>query len=203
MKKAVIFGAGEYDGQLPAKDGAYIIAADAGLEKCLSADFVPDAAIGDFDSLGRIPDAANVTVLPVEKDVTDLDAAVSAALEKGAEEIHIYGGMGGRPDHTYANISLAARLSRKGVKAFLYGVGYTVTAVTDGELILTGEKGKTVSVFSFTDISTGVYEEGLKYSLENAVLTSDFALGVSNSFLSGRARISVEKGTLVVMTENS
>lgn len=202
MKKCLIFGAGVYDGQLPAKEeNVLVIAADAGITACLQAGFSPDLVTGDFDSLGKIPEGDHVYVLPVKKDVTDLDAAVAKALENGCGEIHIYGGMGGRPDHTLANYSLLARLSQNGIKAFLYGDGYVVTAVTDGAVSLSGAAGKTVSVFSWTETSAGVTLTGLKYPLADHLLTNTFALGVSNSFLGGEALVKTDKGTLLIFTE--
>ena len=203
MKTGIIFGAGEYDARTPRRtEDCLVIAADAGYARCLALGITPDLVIGDFDSLDRAPDAANVVRLPVEKDVTDMDAAVSLALERGCSVLHLYGGMGGRPDHTLANYALLARLSRQGVRAVLYGEGYTVTAVTDGTLILTGGRGETVSVFAWTDKAEGVTLQGFQYPLEDAALTNTFALGVSNSFAAETAVVSVRRGTLLLMRED-
>lgn len=201
MKKAFVFGGGVYDGQFPVicpED--FIIAADAGHEILEKHGITPHITVGDFDSSEKIP-SVNVIKLPVEKDVTDTYAAVNIALEKGCDEIYIYGGMGGRPDHTFANYTLIAQLSEKGIKAFLCGEGYVVTAVCCGKISLEGKKGKTVSVFSWSEKCGGVSLTGLKYALSDAVLTNSFALGVSNSFEAEKAEISVKNGTLVIMTE--
>lgn len=202
MKRALIFGGGVYGEEFPVfTPEDYIIAADKGNEILRSKGIIPDITVGDFDSSSYIP-TDNAVVLPVEKDITDSHAAVNIALERGAEEIVIYGGMGGRPDHTFANFSLIVSLVKKGVRAFLSGEGYTVTAVKDSSLRLCGKKGKTVSVFSFSEKSEGVTLRGLHYPLENAVLVNDFALGVSNSFESDTAEITVKNGILLIMTEN-
>lgn len=202
MKIGIIFGAGEYDARTPLlTENCLVIAADAGYARCLALGIAPDLVIGDFDSLEHAPDAANVVRLPVEKDVTDMDAAVALALERGCAVLYLYGGMGGRPDHTLANYALLARLSRQGVRAVLYGEGYSVTAVTDGSLTLAGGRGETVSVFAWSEKAEGVTLRGLKYPLENAVLTNTFALGVSNSFAEETATVSVKRGTLLVMRE--
>lgn len=202
MSRAIIFGGGVYGEVFPRiSEGDYVIAADAGYEILEKHGIVPDITVGDFDSLKKIP-AENTVVLPVEKDVTDTHAAVNIALQKGFDEIVIYGGMGGRPDHTFANFTLVAFLAVKGVKAYCVGEGYTVCAVKDGTLCVDGDIGKTVSVFSWSEKCEGVTLKGLKYSLENAVLTNTFALGVSNSFAQPCAEISVSEGTLMVMTEN-
>lgn len=202
MKTCIIFGAGVYDAQQPATtEGCLVIAADGGYAKCRALGVAPDLVIGDFDSLGFAPQEGSVVKLPVEKDVTDLDAAAGLALERGCTEIRIYGGMGGRPDHTMANYALLARLSKQGVRAYLYGEGYAVAAVTDGSLTLTGGAGETISVFAWSDAAEGVTLRGLQYPLEDAVLTNTFALGVSNSFAAETAEVSVKRGTLLVMRE--
>ena len=202
MKTCIIFGAGVYDAQRPTStDDCLVIAADGGYETCRSLGISPDLVIGDFDSLGFAPQEGNVVKLPVKKDVTDLDAAAGLALERGCTEIRIYGGMGGRPDHTMANYALLARLSKQGVRAYLYGEGYAVAAVTDGSLTLTGKRGETVSVFAWSESAEGVTLRGLQYPLEDAVLTNTFALGVSNSFAAETAEVSVKRGTLLVMRE--
>ena len=202
MKRAYIFGGGIYNNEFPViTEEDFIIAADKGCEVLKNKGIVPHVSVGDFDSSSFIP-SENAVVLPVEKDVTDTAAAVEIALKKSFSEIYIYGGMGGRPDHTFANYAIIAALSEKGVKAFLVGEGYEITAVTDGSLALSGVRGETVSVFSFSESSYGVSLKGLKYSLENATLKNTFPLGVSNSFNEDKAEISVEKGTLLVMREN-
>lgn len=201
MKRGVIFGAGEYGSYTPdIKDGDYIVAADAGCLACKKYGIVPDITVGDFDSCGFLPDG-RIIVLPEEKDITDLDAAAAQALGQGCGELHIYGGTGGRPDHTLANISLAARLAEQKIKVFFYGVHYDITALCGGKIFLHGKKGRGISVFSWTDSSGGVTLRGLKYPLENAELTNTFALGVSNSFEAENAEISVERGILIIMGE--
>ncbi|MBR3768789.1 MAG: thiamine diphosphokinase [Clostridia bacterium] len=202
MKRALIFGGGVYGDKFPeiAPDD-FVIAADAGCEILKKHGIEPYVTVGDFDSSGFIPQE-NAIVLPVEKDVTDTHAAVNIALQRGFKEIYIYGGMGGRPDHSFANFTLTAFLAEKGIKAFCIGEGYTVTAVKDGKIILHGKKGKTVSVFSWSERCEGVTLKGLKYPLNSAVLTNTFALGVSNSFESEQAEISVKNGLLLIMYEN-
>lgn len=202
MKRALIFGGGVYGNEFPAiSSDDYIIAADKGIEILKYHGIMPHITVGDFDSSSFIPDE-NVIVLPVEKDVTDTHAAVNVALEKGFEEIFIYGGMGGRPDHTFANLTLIASLVERGISACCVGEGYTVTGVKDGSITVTGKNGRTLSVFSWNEKCEGVTLKGLKYLLNDAVLTNTFALGVSNSFTDNTAEISVKAGTLIIMYEN-
>lgn len=202
MKRAYVFGGGIYHGEFPViREDDFIIAADKGCEVLKNKGICPHISVGDFDSSSFVPEE-NAVVLPVEKDITDTAAAVEIALEKGCSEIYIYGGMGGRPDHTFANYAIIASLSEKGIKAFLVGEGYEITAVTDGRLTISGVSGETVSVFSFSERSYGVSLKGLKYPLDDVTLNNTFPLGVSNSFEDSVAEISVKNGTLLVMREN-
>lgn len=200
MKKCVIFGAGEYGETLPHPEAdVFYIAADGGLTKMREAGITPDLIVGDFDSLKTaLPENVPVIKLPVEKDVTDMDAAINEGIKRGNGHFVLYGGMGGRPDHTLANISLLARLSQKGFSGEMTDGKFTVTAITDAVLSLPKKEEGDISVFSFTDKSEGVSIKGLKYELKNGTLYSRFALGVSNSFIGKEARISVKKGTLII-----
>ena len=204
MKRCIIFGAGVYDNTaVNIKNGDFVIGADAGYEKCRELNITPDIIIGDFDSSESIPEGENIIRLPVHKDVTDLDAAVSRGLEHNCDEFHIYGGLGGRPDHSFANYSLIVSLAKKGKKAFLYGENYIITAVQNSTVEINGKKGDTVSVFSWTEKSEGVSYTGLEYELRNAILERDFSLGVSNSLSDTKAKISVQNGILLIMQENN
>ncbi len=198
-KVCCIFGAGDFNGLNEAvPDNAFVVAADAGLEAARSCGIEPDLVIGDFDSLGYMPKAANVKKLPVEKDATDMAEAVGAGLERGCSEFRLYGATGGRLDHTLANIQLIAHLSKIGKEVFIYGNGFFLTAITARGIRISGKVGNTVSVFSLTERSDGVTLRGLKYPLENYTLLNTVALGVSNEFSEENAEISVGDGTLLI-----
>ena len=136
-KSCFVFGAGDKTPlyRLPSDDDI-VIAADGGLSYLKELDIAPDYVIGDFDSLGRIPDfnRERLKLLPCEKDTTDTHEAIMAGIDMGCTAFHIYGGTGGRLDHTLANIQLLCDLSEKGYRAFLYGEGYEITALTNGKI---------------------------------------------------------------------
>ena len=199
MKICYIIGAAKAPELYIKKDNAFIIAADGGLAN-LDGCF-PDIAVGDFDSLGFIPDNCSTEVLPVEKDVTDMAYAAYLAEDKGFNTIVMYGGTGGRPDHTLANISLVTELSKRGINAYLIGEGYVTTAVTDSAITFGKDKKGTVSVFAAGEKAEGVSLKGLKYPLDNYNLQFDNHIGVSNAFTFEQAVISVANGTLLVMWE--
>ena len=113
----------------------------------------------------------------------------------------IYGGVGGRADHTFANYCLLCYAAENGDSITLYDSLSTAKAVSNGELKVTADIGKAVSVFAFSKISHGVTIEGLYYELKDGTLTPSFPLGVSNKVTSNDAKISVRDGTLLVIEE--
>lgn len=204
-KVCVVFGAGEYYGEAPeVPQGAFVVAADGGLDHTRALGVEPDVVVGDFDSLvGAPPTAPRTVVLPPLKDDPDMLSALKIGWNTGCRVFHMYGGLGGRIDHTLANAALLAKVASVGGIAFLYGDGQIVTAIKDGALHFAAHNprpGAMVSVFSHSDISRGVNEPGLAYELRDGELPATSAQGVSNEFLPDRpASISVSDGTLVVV----
>ena len=200
MPICYIFASGEYGNQWPdLREGDLCIAADGGFSQMQAHGVEPDLVVGDFDSLGYVPPHPHIVRHPVEKDDTDTALALSEGWSRGYRTFHIYGALGGRLDHTLANVQLLSGLAGRGGQGVLIGPGMTVTAVHNGTLELEGEPGQTLSVFCWGEPAQGVTLEGLKYTLDHATLTCDVPRGVSNEFLGGPARITVERGTLVVM----
>ena len=201
-----IFGAGEYFDESPAPGSlGFIIAADGGFKYLKERRIAPDLVIGDFDSLAYTPrgDCGNYEIirLPVEKDDTDMVAAAREGWRRGYREFHIYGGTGGRLDHTLANIALVADIAARGGRAYLYGAGVVITALRDGSVSFPEDARGTISVFSYSDKCVGVTETGLKYGLTDAVMTNLNPNGVSNEFTGRVSSVSVKDGTLVVIYE--
>lgn len=180
---------------------ALLIAADGGLHYLEEAGIAPDLIVGDFDSLGRVPDGDNIILHPVEKDDTDTMLAVKLGLERGCDTFVLYGCLGGRPDHTYANLQTLLFLAERGARGYLVGDGW-VSCVTRNETLLFPETlSGTISVFCPDGDANGVTLEGLYYPLANGTLKSSFPLGVSNHFTGKSAYVSVKNGSLLVMWE--
>ncbi len=202
LKKCCIVGAGSFDTkELELCRDSYIIAADGGYAHLLAAGVTPDMAVGDFDSLGSVPNHPNIVKHPPRKDDTDTVLAVKIALDMGFNDITVLGGLGGRLDHSMANIQTLVYLSEKGAIGRLIGEGCCITVIRDGQSVCFDSAAfGTVSVFSLSDVSTGVSESGLAYTLEDATLTNSYPIGVSNEFIGCESRISVGSGILAVMT---
>ena len=200
----IIAGAGEYFAQpISPKPGDYVIAADGGFLHLRALNVRIDEVIGDFDSTGFLPDHPFVKRLPVEKDDTDMLFALREGLSRGYEEFHLFGGTGGRLDHTLANIQCLVWLARGGKRGYLYGDGYIVTALCGGRLSLGALDSGVVSVLAQDERAEGVCIRGLRYALEDGCLTNDFPIGVSNEFIGRPAEITVRKGVVLVYFPDS
>ncbi|MCI9156875.1 MAG: thiamine diphosphokinase [Lawsonibacter sp.] len=182
--------------------GDYVIAADRGYDALMAYGVTPDLAVGDFDSLGYTPNHPNVISLPVEKDDTDMLFALRRGLELGYRRFVLLGGVGGRLEHTLANLQLLDWLTLRGAQGFLAGEKTAATCLRDGQAIsFPPELSGFLSVFCNSGRAEGVTLEGLKYPLERYTLTGDFPLGVSNEFLGRPAQVSVERGSLLLLWE--
>lgn len=201
MKICYVIGAGELPLLYIKKQNSLIIAADGGFKKL--GDTNPDIIVGDFDSLGFAPKGDNVISLPVKKDLTDMQYAVELGVKLGCETFVIFGGTGGRPDHTFANYALLGLIAEKGLTGYLIGDGHIVTAICNNAMSLPNRESGTVSVFSVTTVSKGVTIKGLEYTLNDAELHFNNSLGVSNSFIGIQNEISVKDGTLLIMWEEN
>ena len=195
-----IAGAAEVNEAVTVKrPGDFVIAADGGLALLKRLQVEPDLILGDFDSLGAVPEGGNVLRYPSEKDDTDMLLAVREGLSRGYRVFSMTGGLGGRLDHTLANIQTLLFIARSGGIGFLHGDGTVVTAVRNGCLRFPAGRSGPVSVFCAGDRAEGVTERGLLYRLDGAVLTNDRPLGVSNEFTGAAAEIAVKNGELVIV----
>ena len=201
MARFVIFCAAGFENLLEPIGGQdFILAADGGLTHLQKLGIEPHEILGDFDSLGYVPQDARV--FPVEKDDTDAMLAARRGLELGYKEFLFYGSLDGpRPDHTVANFQTLQFLADRGAKGYLIGNTHIVTVVKNGAISFpAGAKG-TISVFCMGPDAHGVTIAGLHYPLENGTLSAGFPLGVSNHFTGAPAAISVEDGSLLVIYE--
>lgn len=201
MKRCFIFSAGTFFGmrEYPAK-GDYVIAADAGYRVCQQIGIVPDVVLGDFDSMEAPEDVGQICRLPVEKDDTDTLAAVRLGLQRGCSEFFLYGATGGkRLDHTLANLQTLLFLRRQGARGWMYDNDFIWTVIENESISIekTVEWGL-FSAFCMGDRAEGIDEIGVQYPLNNAALTPDFPIGVSNHILENQAMVTVRNGALAV-----
>jgi thiamine pyrophosphokinase len=132
------------------------------------------------------------------KDFTDTELALDYALDLNPDAIFIWGALGGRVDHTLANVFLLCKGQEKGINTYLideYGEAF----VLDKKAVFINEAGKTVSLLALSPRVTGITLKGFLYSLEKSTLKMGETRGVSNIINEARASISVRSGKLLVI----
>lgn len=200
MKKCYIIAANVTSKiDISKNDGDLVITADGGYKHAVNNQIIADILLGDFDSLGFVPEGQNVISLPIKKDDTDTLAAVKLGLSKGYQNFYIYGGMGGRTDHTIANIQTLSLIADAGGQGFLISENEIITIIKNSELCFNSKAEGTVSVFAFGAKAKGVTIKNLLYGLDGAELQTSFPVGVSNAFVGKDSSVSVKDGKLLIV----
>lgn len=210
--KCYIIGAGDLTmGELAVMEEDFVIAVDGGLSYCGILNVEPDVIIGDFDSMSEgelqalevlrqeIPE--RIITLPCEKDDTDMLAALKHGLELGYKDFRIYGGIGGRFDHTLANIQCLLYLKNNDATGYLVdGTGMMFVLQNEAVHLNKNLEGM-LSLFSLGKEAKGVNINNMKYPVKDFTMTNDYPVGISNEFVGEEAVISVEDGELVCMIQ--
>lgn len=205
-KRALLFANGEAPERkfmLPfLETDDLLIAVDGGLRHLKSLGLTPDMLIGDLDSVtaGEVAEAeaqgVEVRRYSVDKDETDLELALLAAVERGVDEILVFAALGGRLDHSLANLALLAlpQLERRRVT---FENGREEVFLIRGEAEIKGRAGDVVSLLPFFDAAEGVETRDLKYPLRRETLLPEKSRGISNVMLKNRAGVSLQSGKLI------
>ena len=208
--KAVVVADGEPDPRDAAHvtDADLIVAADGGAGWLDAIGITPSLLVGDLDSIdGGLLDrlrAADVRVEhhPADKDASDAELALRRAVESGADEIVVLGGLGGeRLDHELANLLLLADPSLRAIRDLQLVRGGTAVRVLSAgvELRLGGRIGDLVTLLPIGGDAAGVRTQGLRFPLEGERLALGPSRGLSNVVVDPPASVSLERGTLLVV----
>lgn len=198
-----------------------IIACDKGYEYALRLGLVPNLIIGDFDSASVSPEGliaennayaglkekSKIIRLPKDKDDTDTMAGVKYGLEKSCDDFTFVCAAGGRLDHFLCNLQVMEYTLNqiektspiKGCRVRLYSQKDEIYIIKDTEIEIPRRTGWSLSVFSLSDKSEGLYEKGSRWTLNNAVMMRSLPYGISNEWTDEKALIGVKKGTLAVI----
>ena len=192
MKKlCAIISGGQSDDLAGIRDADFIIACDRGYAYANAAGIRPDLLVGDFDSYkGERDKRVPVLDLPVEKDDTDTMAAVRWAVSEGFSEIRLY--------HLMGNVQALGFACERGVKASLLGRDARIFLLKNDAVTIPPLPGYSLSVLALTDRVEHVCISGVKYPLQDALVTNTFPVGVSNEW-EGTANISCGEGILLVI----
>lgn len=179
----------------------YIICADGGYQLAREAGINPQVLIGDFDSwIGGPPESGcRVYRVPREKDDTDTMLCIKYAISGGFYEIIILGGIGGRFDHTAANLNGLAYGLDHGANVVIADERNLITMMESSQLSIPKKQGCKLSLIAYSDQCFQVNISGVKYPLRNALLSSSYPIGVSNEFDDEAAHLTCGKGKLLVI----
>lgn len=184
----------------------YLIAADKGMEFVKNAGICPDMIVGDFDSVeeGLLPffeqQGIPIRRFRPQKDSTDMEIAMLAAIECGSTDITVLGATGTRIDHVLGSIrNLSLALGRR-VPCRLVDAHNRIRMLDESIELKKEEKfGKYVSLLAHGGAVEGLTLEGFFYPLKDYTLEADSAIGISNEIVGDVARISFESGRLILV----
>lgn len=206
---AIIFSGGDRPGPAAVHDlpeDRFVIAADSGLDHTTELGVPVDLVVGDLDSVDAdvlaAAESAGVAIErhPVDKDRTDGELALTAAVERGATRAIVIGGFGGRIDHLLANVALWAAPAWAGLHLEVRSGEATLVVLHGPEAhTITGAVGELLSLLAVGGPATGVTTEGLRYALADDRLLPGSTRGVSNELSQPEARITIGQGTLLVV----
>ncbi len=215
--RAVIVADGEVDLDglravlVPGTDETLLaIGADGGARHLEAAGRLPDLVCGDADSLSdddlrRLRDAGTAVELhPADKDESDSELSIRAALERGATRIVICGALGGsRVEHSIANQLLLGAPWLDGVDAVILHAGSSIrrigTADGPGTLVVRGAATDYVSLLPLDDPVAGITTDGLRYPLRDEPLPLGSTRGLSNELTAGQATVTTTRGRLLIV----
>ena len=187
------------------KNADFIVCCDGGLNHAKVLGLTPDAIVGDFDSVSpavlEYYETKGIPIhqFPTKKDETDMQLGIRLALEKGATDLILLGGIGSRFDHTLANAHLLLDLLKKGVRAKLVNENNCVELV-DGPVTIHGKVGDLVSTIPLSMMVKGITLTGFEYPLTNRDLAlDDKMLAVSNVLAKEEGEIHFTEGYLFVI----
>ena len=189
-----------------AKDADVVIAADGGAAKLAKAGRRPDLVIGDMDGITADGQreleraGAKLERYPTDKDQTDGELALDAAVKRGADEVVVVGAFGGaRLDHMVGNLLLLAGEDFAAIDVALVTERATFRSLLGpGILELEGAAGDWVTLEPLSEVARGVATDGLRYPLRHEELLRGATRGVSNELTGSRGSVEVSDGLLLV-----
>ena len=200
MSTCLIITGGDFD-KLP-EDLRYdhVIACDHGYDHAKELQIRPDVMIGDLDSIMDESGMLDIPLLkyPARKDDSDTMLAVKYALSKGYDHLIIVCALGGRLDHTIANIQAMAYAAAHGAVCECYGDKEYLRTLTKGKITLERREGYSLSLFALSDVCKHVSIRSAWYSVEDVDLINTFPLGLSNGWEDQTVEIGMESGILLI-----
>ncbi|WP_296645198.1 thiamine diphosphokinase [Romboutsia sp. 13368] len=183
----------------------YIICSDGGANHTYKMNIVPDYIIGDLDSIEeniiKYYKSKNVKFdkFPTKKDETDTELSIWLANKLNAKKVDLIGALGGRIDHTIANINLLYYIRNKNIIPKIISEKEEVYIAIDEEIIIDGNKGDTISIIPIKGDAKGITLKNLEYPLENGIMDFSRPLGISNIMTKSSCNIKVNEGSIIII----
>jgi thiamine pyrophosphokinase len=182
--------------------GARVIAADGGIRHAGMLDVVPELWTGDFDSvpagLAETWAAIPREIFPAEKDRTDGELAVEAAMARGATSLVLAGAFGGpRADHAYLHLALALKLAEQGFPTILTDGRQEGRPLLTGATVFDYLPGTLFSIIGFSDL-TGLSVTGARWPLGRIAMPFGSSLTISND-VTGELHIELQGGRALLI----
>lgn len=188
-------------------EGTRVIAADAGIGHARLLGLVPELWVGDFDSVpANLPDdlaAVPRETFPPEKDKTDGELAIAAALKRGATRLVLAGAFGGkRADHAFLHLALALRLAEAGTEVLLTSGAQEGVPLLVGKVGFDYADGTLFSILGFSELA-GLTVTGAKWPLKQVEVAFGSSLTISNEVkfdkTGGRLEITLGHGRALLL----
>ena len=195
---ALIFGSvsmASWDYLKPLQDvKPMVICADGGVNRAREAGFTPVFYIGDCDSGGEAG-RLEAVVLPTQKDLTDMQAACLAAVDRGARRLILTACTGVRQDHHLANLQLLETLQAMGMDAVILDPWNEIRFITPGRYQVARGDYRYFSLIPVTPTLEGLSITGAKYPLHRATARRGDSLTVSNEVTDAFAEVTLWSGS--------
>lgn len=197
-------GSGIYTG----READLIIAVDGGAELCRRLNITPHLLVGDLDSISpQLVEKythAGVEIIryPSRKDATDLELSLDLAISRGAEDVVLFGVLGGRWDMSLSNVMLAASEKYRQMRISLIDMTCRMHIIHSGSTLnLKGLPGQIISLIPLSDNVHKVTITGFEYLLKNSTLPFGSSRGISNILLKTEGTITLRSGILLCIEE--
>lgn len=177
------------------------IAADSGYHTAVALGERIDLLLGDFDSIGEVPRDSGIEIqqVPTEKDYTDTQLAVEIAIDRGATDIIIIGGLSGRLDHTLSTLAILEELHARKVYGTITDGQSRARYMQSSSTLIARSSYKYLSIIAADEVVKGVDIEGCKYPLKRATIRRRHQFAVSNEITGNVAFIAVKKGGVYII----
>ncbi|HRU52017.1 MAG TPA: thiamine diphosphokinase [Planctomycetota bacterium] len=211
MSLSVLVGAGPFEGSDEfylnwIRQGDLNIAVDGGIKLYHHLNIVPDVFLGDFDSSQieekNWADKKNVPTysFPCDKDATDMKLALDYAFSQNITDIILLDELGGRLDHSLANIFLLKYAWEKGTPMKIISPNHIVQLLMPDQSILVEHRG-IISLIIVSEMVTGLHMQGFRWNVSNETVKMGSTLNISNYLIEKQGTISIHSGMAFLIFE--